>query len=114
MHPRADRSDPRTTTTPTSQSYDQGPPTTTYPLGITRLGVASMEVGNGRGAVDRRQALQCGVGSMVFVPVKETGKCGGSFVVGCPSPPLPVRRHHQRLAIPPGLHGEQGSATGAA
>ena len=38
-----------------------------------RLDVASMEVGDSRGAVDRRQALQCGVRSMVVVPVQEAG-----------------------------------------
>ena len=37
------------------------------------LVVASMEVGDSRGAVDRRQALQCGVRSMVVVPVQEAG-----------------------------------------
>jgi predicted proteasome-type protease len=37
------------------------------------LAVASMEVGDSRGAVDRRQALQCGVRSMVVVPVQEAG-----------------------------------------
>ena len=47
-----------------------------------RLAVASMEVGDSRGAVDGGEALERGVGSMVVVAVQEPGECGASFIVG--------------------------------
>ena len=46
------------------------------------LAVASIEVGDDRGAVDGGSTLQCGVGSMVVVAVQESGERCGSFVVG--------------------------------